>query len=380
MKAKITQFLTLFSFFVLGGAMALQACNLSQVGPNFTVTPGPGPDTTIAFQVCFGGGVTGTTNGANGDTRSIAFGWFDANPGFNVVSFLPLNITGASTGCTMPGNNFGAIPAAPYFTQGTVLYIDPGYYGIPPCVTTPFTCITSTAACGTVFQQCINFSFVVSQVPDSMRVFGVEGGGNAIAGCYPNADMLIIFNPVPVEWGPMQVVNKEVGVEVQWSTYQEANSDIFIVERELIDGEYEQIGRVNAAGNSSTLTSYEYVDHNPHVGTNRYRLVQVDKDGSGKHSQVLETTFEGAENFSIISVGPNPFQDVIKVAFFNPKEMQTVKASIIDIKGGLIDTRSVEAYQGGNALEFDLNALGKGIYFLRLESNSGTQYRKLIKH
>lgn len=173
------------------------ACNLADA-TLISVTPGPGTDTTINVRVCFGGGVTGTVNGADGDTRTIAFGWFSQSPTFSMTSFSPDTITGPYTGCKMPGASIGPL-GPPFNDQETVFYSDPGYYGYEPCASTPFTCVTSTGLCGQISRNCIIFSFVVSEMPDSMRVFGVEGGGNAIAGCYPDSDMLLDFRTLRLD-------------------------------------------------------------------------------------------------------------------------------------------------------------------------------------
>ena len=353
-----------------------EACNLSQTSL-ITVTPGPGTDTTVSLQVCFGFGVTGTTNGADGDTRTVSFGWYTSQPGFTVNAFTPASITGTVTGCTMPAANVGPL-GAPYNTAGTVLYVDPGYYGYAPCAATPFTCITSTALCGNVGSQCMTFTFQLSFIPDSMRVFGVEGGGNAIAGCYPDSDMSIDFTILAVEWADVAAISKPEGLEISWATFSESNSDFFILERSNGTDEFEAIANINAMGNSTVLSSYKYLDKTPHAGINRYRLVQVAKDGGASYSPIAEGLFGNPERLSLTAVGPVPTQDFVKVAFASPND-GSYDLLVTDITGKSIVTDAIEAHVGGNEFELDMSQFNSGIYFLRLSGAAGKLTYKVIK-
>ncbi|MFN8398034.1 MAG: HYR domain-containing protein, partial [Bacteroidia bacterium] len=150
----------------------------------------------ISVRLDVGSGRTGALLGADGDTRTIAFGFYKACTTLTVNSFSPNQITGTFTGCTMPGMNVGA-QGAPFNSQETVMYVDPGYYGFGTCVTRPFECISTTALCGNVATHSYNFTFRTNIMPDSIRVFGVEGAGNPIGGCYPQTDLLLTWSEQP---------------------------------------------------------------------------------------------------------------------------------------------------------------------------------------
>ena len=148
----------------------------------------------LTFQLDVGRGVNGTVLGADGDTRTFVFAFFGGN---TLISFTPAMVTGTITGCSMGGSSLGPLPA-PYNCQSSVLYMDPGYYGIPPCAATPFACIQSTAQCGSVGVETNNFTMFFDCIPDSMRAFGIEGSGNPLGGCYPDLDMLLDFTNINV--------------------------------------------------------------------------------------------------------------------------------------------------------------------------------------
>ena len=212
-----------------------------------------------------------------------------------------------------------------------------------------------------------------------MRVFGVEGGGNAIAGCYPDSDMLIDFGHLPVEWGPMQVVEMKTCIALKWSTYQETNSDLFVIQRETESGDYENIGSLAAAGTSATLTKYEFMDANPVNGVNHYRILQVDHDGSSKSSRVLEGNFNSPVEFGNFEIGPIPCLGTLNVSFFHPNEGEEVRASLIDVKGAVQFVQQFSSTQGANSFKMDLEQLPQGINFLQLDSKGKRLTKKLIK-
>lgn len=191
MKRTFTRILSLAILWLLGNAT--QACNLSDMSLTSVVWNSGNNTYTINVLLHVGQGRTGVTTGADDATRTIVFAFYRGCGPMNVTAFTPSTLMAAYTGCNMPGNNLGP-QGGVLNSQATVAYIDPGYYGNPPCNSTPFACISSTAACGNVQSAAYNLSFTVSAMPDSMRVFGVEGSSNPIAGCYPNADMKIVFN------------------------------------------------------------------------------------------------------------------------------------------------------------------------------------------
>lgn len=180
---------------MIGLLTAARACNLSDV-TLLGITPGPGANFTITMRLCMGYGITGSVKGANGATSGFSFGWYTSvtSPAFSIISYTPTSVSSAgitTPPCTMNSVNISN-PPGPAFVG-----VDVGtFFLMPGGCTNNFLCVTTTANCSNVPSTplCFNFSFVVNYVPDSMRIFGVEGSGNAVSGCYPNPDMMINFN------------------------------------------------------------------------------------------------------------------------------------------------------------------------------------------
>ena len=147
----------------------------------------------IYVNLCLGGGITGSSMGAADDTRTMAFSFYSSNASMSLLSFTPAMATGDSSGISMVGVNYG--PAgAPFGNRGNLLFLDPGG-------PTGFMCVSSINDCGMRHTQCDQYSFLVNALPDSIRLFGAEGNGNPMGGCFMEPDMVVALNPAQVDAG-----------------------------------------------------------------------------------------------------------------------------------------------------------------------------------
>ena len=180
MKKAFTLVALLFLFLHFT-ASSLYSCDRSSLNLIGISQAGSGWD--IAMEVNIGAGIMGVTTGADNNTNTFAFGFYvncPASSSFLVNSWTPSFLTSDTTACTNPsalaGPAFGAVQTLAYISQGCF-----------------YTCVTNTLACGDVHTQTDTVVVNVSYTPDSIRLFGVEGQGNPVAGCYPNSDMLLIL-------------------------------------------------------------------------------------------------------------------------------------------------------------------------------------------
>jgi hypothetical protein len=95
-------------------------------------------------------------------------------------------------------------------------------------------------------------------------------------------------------------------VRLAWATASEKNSARFEVERSTDGRTFAPIGAVAAAGSSSALHRYEWLDRQLPPGAPRryYRLKQVDTDGTFAYSPVRVVALAGAA--AGLSLYPNP--------------------------------------------------------------------------
>lgn len=78
---------------------------------------------------------------------------------------------------------------------------------------------------------------------------------------------------------------------LSWETQSEQNNSYFTISRSQDGLNWENIGRIQGAGNSNELLQYEFTDYSPLKGINYYRLQSTDFDGTtyNKGIVVIET-------------------------------------------------------------------------------------------
>ncbi|GGB12766.1 hypothetical protein [Puia dinghuensis] len=94
-------------------------------------------------------------------------------------------------------------------------------------------------------------------------------------------------------------------VTLNWVTADEQNTNYFAVQRGLDGQNFDQVGKVQAAGNSSQEKEYSFIDHRPLQGTGFYRLQMVDMDGSYTYSKIVAVKIVNGED--VISLVPKAF-------------------------------------------------------------------------
>jgi len=319
---------------------------------------------------------------------------------------IPANCTTCSSPCG-PICNFNQVtqPSVP-----TVTSTCPSYPAAPPMNNsdTRTKCFTFTATntseqiqmiiqgygCsgGNVYSATYNLYTSACGAPISSgniiggTLTGLNPGSNYVI-CYTWQAACSQDTTWPYMWGqstlPINLVSFEARaarqyIDVMWSTASEVNTSEFIVERTRNGKDFTPVGKLKAAGNSTTLKSYSVRDLNPLEGNNYYRLKEIDFDGSVTTHKLVYAQFARTNN-NEIDVIPNPAKDVINIKFPSQKDDQ-VHVVITDTRGRLIRNEITTAQSEGiNFIEFDLSDIPQGIYAVRLftsEKNLNTRFLK----
>ncbi len=164
---------------------------------------------------------------------------------------------------------------------------------------------------------------------------------------------------------------------INWSTTSEINSASFMVERMLLNGDFELIGRVTAKGNTVGTVNYSFVDKSvpTYSETNFYRIAEVDKDGKIVYSSVIAVaTTNNYKNISF-RLYPNPTHQLLNVKFTSSSSA-TLNFSITDMLGRLIKTENKNVINGENLLSINVSSLHSGTYFLNATDGTSKQVLK----
>lgn len=158
-------------------------------------------------------------------------------------------------------------------------------------------------------------------------------------------------------------------VQLKWETESELNNAYFVVERSLDGLEWQELGKVNGAGNSNIVHQYQMLDPNPIAGTNYYRLRQVDFDGNHNYSNTIAIDYLLA-NGNVVEVYPNPSSGVLNIRLTSTANLKSIK---------VVDAFGKEVFQTENQVSaIDLSHLAAGVYWVKIQLNDGTSHTKKI--
>ena len=170
---------------------------------------------------------------------------------------------------------------------------------------------------------------------------------------------------LPVNWLYFRGNNRNKDNILEWATSSEQNSKEFKVERSLDAINFSAISTVPAAGNSSSISNYDYTDRNIdqlNSSVMYYRLRQVDLDNTYSYSAVVRLTYKETASINSI-VYPNPASRTLTITV-GDKNLVGTMAFIYDMNGRLIESIKISA----QSQTVDISRYTNGIYLIRLDN------------
>lgn len=182
---------------------------------------------------------------------------------------------------------------------------------------------------------------------------------------------LVAVNPLPVELISFTGKNVETKNILEWVTGSETNNDYFTLERSINGYTFEDLSKLDGAGNSNSTLHYQYIDNNPFPGKNYYRLKQTDFDGYVKYaSEIIALEYTPATEYSVY---PNPASDEIFLLSSNLKE-EIVNINITDISGKRVFEQNNASIKGNkNGTIINIDDFSSGIYYLTITDINGNR-------
>ncbi|MDX2303561.1 MAG: T9SS type A sorting domain-containing protein [Microscillaceae bacterium] len=180
-------------------------------------------------------------------------------------------------------------------------------------------------------------------------------------------EQLRLQNPLKVEM--LDFTGKLIGdaVYLDWLVLSEANVKSYEVQRSLNGTDFFAIGTVDAKGNASTLTQYEFTDRNLPENQNYlyYRLKMQSNDGVGQLGPVVRIPIM-ADNEEDMQLIPNPTLsgDEVEVRFNVPAGQ--VMIDVTSLMGVRLLNQGFTAQNGENSVMIDTKGFPNGIYIARL--------------
>ncbi len=181
----------------------------------------------------------------------------------------------------------------------------------------------------------------------------------------------------PVEWLSFDGAVTPAGVQLEWQTATEVNSDYFEIERSLDARSWQAVGLVQAGGNRENVSSYSFVDSYEPFGTVYYRLRQVDFDGSFSFSSILEVT-PYSDHKALWSVFPNPTNGEVNLIPELDPSHRAERVAVVDLRGKVLH-EVINPQWSNNRHSIDLGNISPGVYLIQVESEEGIFTGKVVK-
>ncbi len=193
-----------------------------------------------------------------------------------------------------------------------------------------------------------------------------------------NSDTNAVFNPnivtvdttsiLPVKYSKINAHYTNKGILLEWYTITELNNSHFVIEKSNDAISFEEIALIPAY--NVDLSSYQFLDFET-TGSSYYRIKQIDVDGTGSYSEIIEVSHRSIESITSIS------EDQIDI-FFQDLNDTYITFSIIN-KNGIICFSNSISKLGENPIDtfqIDLNNYSRGYYFLKV---IGDQTQEIIR-
>jgi hypothetical protein len=207
-----------------------------------------------------------------------------------------------------------------------------------------------------------------SMVAGDMIMFDYDFSSDADDGYYTIATLNYIGSPLPIELLNFTAERDDEVAQLNWQTASERDNAYFSVERSVDGKNWGELAQIKGRGNSNTLTNYELVDNKPFIGTNYYRLKQVDFNGEYTYSPIRSVVMDSKVLYPLY---PNPAENKFHVRLGNA----TAHLSIYNVQGKLLlDMQNIT----GDVVDIDISDLPSGMYTVQIKGNKGTSRQKLV--
>jgi hypothetical protein len=180
------------------------------------------------------------------------------------------------------------------------------------------------------------------------------------------------LSPLPVTLLTFDGALENNSTLLKWTTSSEQDTRNFEVQKSTDGANFQTIGTVAAAGNSSGNRSYSHRDLQVNE-INYYRLKMNDIDGAFKYSNVVVIRNNAVtQQMRILN---NPFTDQIQLRF--TRQAKNLRLQLFNANGALVGEK-----QFTNAYEANWQVpagLSKGVYVMRAVVDGNVTTNRLLK-
>ncbi|MFZ4621966.1 MAG: T9SS type A sorting domain-containing protein [Bacteroidota bacterium] len=191
---------------------------------------------------------------------------------------------------------------------------------------------------------------------------------------------------MPVELSSFSAASKGNTVELKWNTATELNNHGFDVERRSASNElspannWTKVSFIPGTGSTNTASSYSYTDVISVNGKYSYRLKQIDNNGAGTYSMIVEANVIAVPDAYTISQNfPNPFNPSTSINF-TVKQTEHASVKVFDITGRDVATLFNDVAQNGQlyTVQFNASRFASGVYFYVISTKNFRSVKRMM--
>ena len=209
---------------------------------------------------------------------------------------------------------------------------------------------------------------------DPIRVYARSTNGNVFDQVFTGSNC----STLPVELVAFDVALNGEEALLQWQTSAERNNVGFDVEHAAPGtSAFRTLGFVEGHGTTTQAQTYAFRVEALTPGTHRFRLRQVDFDGTTSYGPVLEVAVGLPEQAYLSDVWPNPFNPQTQFTL-EVKQAQAVRVEVFDALGRRVARLHEGTLEAGHAhaFRFEAASLPSGVYLVRATGETFTQTRR----
>ena len=189
--------------------------------------------------------------------------------------------------------------------------------------------------------------------------------------------------PLPVELATLE--GTQVGrrsAQLSWTTASEASNAGFAVQHQPPRATgWEKVGFVESkasGGTTAEATRYQHEVSGLAVGTHRFRLRQVDLDGSAEMHGPVTVELKMQQSLRLSAPAPNPVREQATLSFA-VKDPTETSVTLYNVLGQQVRTLYRGTPPAGQARTARLETAGlpSGTYLIRLQAGAQTQTRRV---
>jgi alpha-tubulin suppressor-like RCC1 family protein len=215
---------------------------------------------------------------------------------------------------------------------------------------------------------------------------GLNSNGQLGDGTTTQHNTVVQMNTCTVSILPVELLSftadcDNQNVKLNWTTASETNNTFFTIEKSWDGKNFEPIGTVAGAGNSSAQKSYEFTDPEPATGSAGsaffYRLKQTDFNGSYTYFGPITSSCEPDSKWDVTLqnfISGNILEGILKA-----DENTNAIFIITDMQGRKIFSSEITVKKGSSFFQFDLPDLSNGIYLAQVCCEKNWISKKIVR-